>query len=372
MGQSQVYNFTLPKASFPVNIGVMADPGQTYNTSVMLDHLRATNPELVLLVGDFTYADEWLTLETRLPDGLKYTYQPKWDTWSRLFQPLLSHVPVIHTNGNHEIEQQPSGVRNTAYNYRFPTPQKSSEAPTTFTGTTKSNPYTNLYYSVELPGVFKSISLTSYSIDQKENGFNKEQEQYKWLEQELKNTGRTKTPWLVVLVHAPWYNTYATHFKENECMRQMYEWLMIKYNVDMMLFGHVHAYERVKPINNYKVDECGPVHITIGDGGNVEGTYKDFIDTVNPRPAYCDNPNSGKQFPSYQPQKCLTYQDGQYCFKQQPDWSAYREPSFGHGNLELMNATHAKWTWTKNQWPAFNVADEVIIVRKDKEVGSCG
>eukprot|EP00878_Enallax_costatus_P040071 GHUV01046052.1.p1 GENE.GHUV01046052.1~~GHUV01046052.1.p1 ORF type:complete len:192 (+),score=20.32 GHUV01046052.1:1236-1811(+) len=130
----------LPKASFPVNIGVMADPGQTYNTSVMLDHLRATNPELVLLVGDFTYADEWLTLETRLPDGLKYTYQPKWDTWSRLFQPLLSHVPVIHTNGNHEIEQQPSGVRNTAYNYRFPTPQKSSEGITASLDTADRKP----------------------------------------------------------------------------------------------------------------------------------------------------------------------------------------------------------------------------------------
>lgn len=36
-------------------------------------------------------------------------------------------------------------------------------------------------------------------------------------------------------------------------MREMYEWLMIKYNVDLIFFGHVHAYERVKPVNNYKV-----------------------------------------------------------------------------------------------------------------------
>jgi hypothetical protein len=38
----------------------------------------------------------------------------------------------------------------------------------------------------------------------------------------------------------------------------------------MQLFGHVHAYERTKPVRNYQVDECAPVHITIGDGGNIE------------------------------------------------------------------------------------------------------
>jgi hypothetical protein len=38
----------------------------------------------------------------------------------------------------------------------------------------------------------------------------------------------------------------------------------------MQLFGHVHAYERTKPVRNYYVDECGPVHFTIGDGGNIE------------------------------------------------------------------------------------------------------
>ena len=28
--------------------------------------------------------------------------------------------------------------------------------------------------------------------------------------------------------------------------------------------GHVHAYERTAPVNNYSVDPCGTVHITIG------------------------------------------------------------------------------------------------------------
>ena len=32
-----------------------------------------------------------------------------------------------------------------------------------------------------------------------------------------------------------------------------------------------------------------------------------------------------------------------------PKWSAFREPSFGHGMLLLQNLTHAQWRWHRNQ-----------------------
>ena len=34
-----------------------------------------------------------------------------------------------------------------------------------------------------------------------------------------------------------------------------------------------------------------------------------------------------------------------------PTWSAFREPSFGHGLLLLENSTHAQWRWHRNQVP---------------------
>ena len=40
--------------------------------------------------------------------------------------------------------------------------------------------------------------------------------------------------------------------------------------------GHIHAYERTFPLNNYAVDQCGPRYLTMGDGGNIEGLYKTF------------------------------------------------------------------------------------------------
>lgn len=31
-----------------------------------------------------------------------------------------------------------------------------------------------------------------------------------------------------------------------------------------------------------------------------------------------------------------------------PDWSVFREASFGHGELKIVNSTHAFWSWHRN------------------------
>jgi hypothetical protein len=47
---------------------------------------------------------------------------------------------------------------------------------------TKDKPFANLYYTVELPGVMRYISLTSYAPGQT---FDTSEEQYVWLDQLL-------------------------------------------------------------------------------------------------------------------------------------------------------------------------------------------
>ena len=34
-----------------------------------------------------------------------------------------------------------------------------------------------------------------------------------------------------------------------------------------------------------------------------------------------------------------------WCTAGQPAWSAFRQPAFGFGTLDVVNATHLLWTW---------------------------
>lgn len=55
---------------------------------------------------------------------------------------------------------------------------------------------------------------------------------------------RTKTPWLVAVLHAPWYNSNSAHQGEGDKMMGAMETLLYSAAVDIVFAGHIHAYER--------------------------------------------------------------------------------------------------------------------------------
>lgn len=103
----------------------------------------------------------------------------------------------------------------------------------------ESGSTSNLYYSFNVYGVH-FILLGSYT------DFEPGSEQYLWLENDLKKIDRKTTPWLMAVVHAPWYNTNEAHQGEKESvnMKESMETLLYKARVDLVFAGHVHAYER--------------------------------------------------------------------------------------------------------------------------------
>uniref|UniRef100_A0A7S2GGI2 Purple acid phosphatase C-terminal domain-containing protein n=1 Tax=Haptolina brevifila TaxID=156173 RepID=A0A7S2GGI2_9EUKA len=82
------------------------------------------------------------------------------------------------------------------------------------------------------------------------------------------------------------------------------------YRTDLVLSGHVHAYERTKAVFDGCLDDCGITYLNLGDGGNREGAYVPWL-------------------------------------MPQPAWSAFREGTFGTGLLTIVNATHAFYNWTR-------------------------
>ncbi|KAK7281697.1 hypothetical protein RIF29_09901 [Crotalaria pallida] len=189
-------------------------------------------------------------------------------------------------------------------------------------------------------------------------GSYKEGEQYKWLERDLASVDREVTPWLVASWHAPWYSTYKAHYREAECMRVAMEDKLYTYGVDIIFNGH-----RSNRVYNYTLDPCGPVHIIVGDGGNREK----MAITHAEEPGKCPEPSTTPD--NYMGGFCaFNFTSGpaaeKFCWDRQPEYSAFRESSFGHGILEVKNETHALWTWHRNQDYYGSAGDAIYIVRQ--------
>ncbi|KAL4425608.1 hypothetical protein ABPG75_009624 [Micractinium tetrahymenae] len=98
--------------------------------------------------------------------------------------------------------------------------------------------------------------------------------------------------------------------------------------------------------------------------------------------AWCDlpvnlaKPTASFQLPSYQPtpgaRTPITLQNGDFCPSKQPEWSAFRQPSFGHGTLDILSPTTARWRWHRNNQGFAEVADEVVLARGGGRRGEDG
>ena len=92
----------------------------------------------------------------------------------------------------------------------------------------------NLYYTFSPKAEVRFFALEStYMVP----------EQLAWLEKELKTSG---SHWKIVFFHHPLYSSGERH-GSNLKLREVLEPLFLKYNVSLVLQGHDHFYERLKP-----------------------------------------------------------------------------------------------------------------------------
>lgn len=123
--------------------------------------------------------------------------------------------------------------------------------------------------------------------------------QHTWVLADLGAVDRSKTPWLVVAFHQPYYNSNTAHAGEGAALAGIYETPFFSAGVDVCFSGHVHgkllagmqlvgrvgslgsirgtsiwallAYERSFRTYLNESNAAAPYYITIGDGGYVCG-----------------------------------------------------------------------------------------------------
>eukprot|EP00850_Spirogloea_muscicola_P008691 SM000047S16830 [mRNA] locus=s47:175769:179279:- [translate_table: standard] len=280
VSMSRYFTFTTPPGpGQPVKLGLIADVGQTTNSSSTYDKTIAGEPDVVLFAADLWYADNYgppcaKFNGSNVPSGPNTLVAR--DRWQ----------PTAFTAGNHELETVPqwnaSATPFMAYRNRIP---RFRQTPAPFV------------YSFDA-GLVHVIA--SYEA------FTKYTPQYNWARQALAAINQTVTPFVVVFLHNPWYNTDVSHYLEG---------FLYAAKVDLLVAGHVHAYERTKPVYRVAVDECGPAYVTVGDGGNDEAVAGPFYNAMDGSP------------PQY------THTRGYY---------------FGHAELNVLYATYAEFCWYRN------------------------
>ncbi|KAF0692268.1 Aste57867_16636 [Aphanomyces stellatus] len=279
-------------------IGVVGDPGDTSDSGKAVSNLALTlhgQPTHALVIaGDYSYANGEHAV---------------WDQWYDFHEAVFARIPQLGINGNHETITyygHNGGPRMFDYvgedylGYLKRTVSPITEA---------AKAAKRTYYSFEI-GLVHMVFLDDY-VGSKGSKINPvgtnawlqaRNLQLQWLAQDLARVNRSVTPYVVVVKHNPFYNTWndhqcqcsttrhAIHAEDRDnCWRGVYavgaamyephcglqakfELLFVQHRVDIVMAGHVHAYERTARIAHNQVDEVnGVVYITTGAGGNYEG-----------------------------------------------------------------------------------------------------
>ena len=216
-------------------------------------------------------------------------------------EPLSSKTPILANAGNHETLNEPGFV---AFRTRFGA--MPFESP-------RFDDSGSLFYSTEV-GAMHIVCLSAFS------DFSETSVQTFFLINDLASVNRTRTPWLIAAFHAPWYNSNKNHYLTAEAMMVAYEPLLLAARVNIVMVGHVHAFQRtplvgadgeVMPVES----GLGAYHWMVGISG--KSLYANWVP---------------EEFPEPQPSG-----------KPPNNWVAARDSTFfGMAFLEVPNATHAR------------------------------
>jgi hypothetical protein len=169
---------------------------------------------------------------------------------------------------------------------------------------------------------------------------NKAYEQYQWLEKDLASIDRTKTPWVIAMSHRPMYSTEVSSYQAD--VRAAFEPLLLKYNVDAYLSGHIHWYERLLPLGTNGTIETSNI---VNNNTYYTGNGKSLTHVIN---GMAGNIESHTTLDSDEPILNIT--------------QVLNQKDYGFSTLTFHNATVATWQFVKGD--GSGIGDELTLIKK--------
>lgn len=204
-----------------------------------------------------------------------------WDEWFHMISSFTPRVPLMISIGNHEYDHtggggkgkdpsgviDPGGYRPKWGNYGVPSGGSGGECGVPVANHFQMPNSTNsngvFWYSFDFANVHTTVISSEHDLSPGSR-------QYRWLEEDLKSVDRIRTPWLVLELHRPMYESEMDPINSvvGIQIRHRIETLLKQYRVDLVLGGHYHSYMRTcHGLYESKCNHGGPVHITVGTSG---------------------------------------------------------------------------------------------------------
>lgn len=295
------------------NLGSPAASG----TTLGVEHLR---PLFHLFNGDLCYAN---IAENRV--------RAWWDFWENNTRSARNR-PWMPSVGNHENEHGNGPIGFEAYQTYFSVPKAEGQTDVT----------RGLWYAFTA-GSVRVISIANDDVVYQDGGNSYVRgysagAQKAWLEKELEASRNNRDiDWVVVCMHQVAISTADKFNGADLGIREEWVPLFDKYNVDLVVCGHEHHYERSHPIHGHEDNSTltpipvatetnaidttkGTVHMVIGGGGTSAPSNELFFNPPACRvitAVGAPDPVTGKRAPIY--------------VKEYAPWSAVRNAANAYG-----------------------------------------
>lgn len=238
------------KAPRDASVEHYIQPGSIAVTQAMANEISSGNVDSIFHIGDISYATGFLV---------------EWDFFLHLITPVASQISYMTAIGNHERDYVNSGSQyptpdsggecGVAYESYFPMPTPAKDKP---------------WYSIEQGSVHFVVIST-------EHAWYPNSEQYQWMSKDMASVDRSRTPWVIFTGHRPMYSSCGS---VDPTFVLAVEPLLMKYKVDLVLFGHVHNYERTCAVYRNKckaVPKKGADGVDTYDNTNYEAPVHAII-----------------------------------------------------------------------------------------------
>jgi hypothetical protein len=239
-GWSPIRTFrTAEPGNAPFSFVAYGDHGRTPNSEATTAAVNAADPDFVMLAGDISYANG---------------NQPVWDDYFNRIEPVASRMPYMVALGNHEVED---GYGTATFRNRFALPGQ------------------ELYYSFDYANVHFVIVEGGAALEEGVLA-----DELQWVDRDLADAAARRESgeidFIVVVQHFPLWSNHDGRGPCDQAVMAVEEQILQRHQVDVLLVGHNHHFERSKPmaygnpttneLREYH-DPAGYVEVIAGGGG---------------------------------------------------------------------------------------------------------